>query len=166
MVRTQDGASVTVTQGKLTSDDEKSLSDSFSSQSASIYPGKEVRVGESWSVPLSAVFGDTQGLPRGTASAQLVDIVNRAGHRCAHIKITSDISLKQEFSTLDLKMTGDAYFALDINREIERKASGPIHMSAQKKQDDKVMVIKSEGLVELTTSDNYAKASGTLVGTP
>jgi hypothetical protein len=64
---------------------------------------------------------------------------------------------------MDARLTGDAYFALDINREIELTASGPIHMNASSTQSGKTLRFNSEGKAELRVSNTYSKASGKLI---
>src|SRR5205085_4577179 len=124
-------AEVICDKGKLAAADEKSLKNEVLGQPAAppFFPDHEVAPGDEWEInseKLATAFG--KGVQKATAKARFEEVVESAGHPCAHVHLDLDVAAQPEGfpSLLTFQLSGDVYYAIDLQRTLTAALTGPL----------------------------------------
>ena len=116
----RDGDKVTVTadEGKISDKDCKDLMNALSPSFDEIYPDHDLAVGDEWTVDSAALSRSFGGSDKANFKGKLLEVVDYEGHQCAHLQIVLSLLTPLEGSKdmMTMKLSGDLYHALDIQR--------------------------------------------------
>lgn len=130
-LRIADGKpSITAASARTLAEDRKKLLSDLSDRSP-FFPDRELGPGDEWT-PEWAKFADSfKGADKVVAKARFADVVEWGGHRCARITLEMELHGKPNGApfTMEMKATGTAYYALDIQRGLQFELSGPATLS-------------------------------------
>lgn len=124
------------------------------------YPDHALALGEEWSPDSVGVSRAFKGAKNLSLRGKLIDIVPFAGHQCAHVhwKLSADLPDKEY--TLHMKLEGDSYQALDIQRMLSLVFTGPLTMSGKTTTNGKPVTLDGTGLALLKMSGEWTMAEG------
>lgn len=162
--RAGEQVNVTMANGQLSAKERKDLMDALDNAQDEIYPDHEVAVGEEWTVDAKSLARSMGGAEKATVTGKLMEITNYAGHQCAHIKISMDVSGKPAGSpmNMEMKLSGDLYHALDIQRPLSLVASGPITAKGQTKSEGHLINMVGQGTMKMQMMVHWLKIAGTV----
>jgi hypothetical protein len=155
-------ATVTPSRGRIAPQDAAALKSDFSRAAGSVFPDRELSVGEEWSVDpnaLSAVFGEVD---RAEVRGRFEEITEHGGYRCARMRLDVTVEGKASGSPfpITMKLAGQRFYALDLNRPIELDMSGPITLNGETKEGGRTIVLAGEGTFKARQTARWLKVAG------
>ena len=130
----RDGEKVTVTvqKGKITDEERQELIEEFQGKADSFYPDRELSPGEEWTVAPEVAARIFSEFDKATVKCRFQDIAEYGGRRCARIHLMIDAAGKfgDDAPPADIRMTGDLYQALDLQRPLAVTLTGTITMKS------------------------------------
>lgn len=163
--RDGDRTELTVQKGTLPDEERQQLIEEFDAKRISFYPDREVGPGDEWSVDSRAaaqIFGQFE---KATVKCHFQDIAEYDGHRCARIHVIVDATGKFEDDAppSQVKLTGDLYQALDLQRPLAVNMTGSITMKPEKAGDAEGQ-ISGSGTMQARETYRWTKVAGKPVG--
>lgn len=162
-LRVADGkASITAISGALAPDDRKALLDGLVKR-IPFFPDREIGPGDEWSPDPALLAASFKGANNPRMKARFEEVVDCGGHPCARIHVEMTIEGKPEGSplALSLKTSGNAYYALDIQRLLVTEATGPITAKGEVPgPDGKPLMMEATGTWTLKQSSRWLKIEG------
>jgi hypothetical protein len=150
---------VTVDKGRLSPEDHAEMMKALKRVQARFFPDRPLEIGESWflSVPHpSEIF---EGAKKATVSGRLVEVTQREGHRAAHLRVSVELAGRIPGAPLsiDAKLSGDIYHALDVQRPLAGDLSGPITVSGEAAQQGSTMRMTGRGTMSMKIRSQWLK---------
>lgn len=160
--RDHDKVTVAATEGQISDKDRKDLMNALASSFDEVYPDHDLAVGEAWTVDSAALSRSFGGSDKAAFNGKLLAVVPYAGHQCAHMQVNFDLVTPLEGSgnKMHIKMSGDLYQALDIQRPIAMTVSGPITLQGQSKDGDHVIDLSGTGTMKMQLTAAWLKVAG------
>jgi hypothetical protein len=153
---------VTIDKGKLSAKDKKDLADEMKEVEFDPYPGRPMAAGEEWdldSKALAKAFG-----VEGNASVhgKIQEKVQRNGRPVALCRLTLEVegTLPGEPAKLRMKLEGDLYYDLTLNRTLSVALTGPVNLSGEITESDQKINISGDGTATMHMSSKWIKVAG------
>lgn len=151
---------VTVSKGKLTPAEQKDLKERFDQDTDfNMFPDHEVGPGDEWSVD-EAVIKRKFSADHASLQARFVDVAPFEGHQCARIAITMQMEGKAGPNPLTWEMQGEFFFALDLQRILSGKVSGPVNTKGSVESRGITVDIEGLGTGGFNYSQQWLKVAG------
>ncbi len=160
ITRTKDGADVSISSGLLMPSDSEELQFEVAAPMHAIFPDHAIAVGQSWT-PDPSLFGGSSSMKTSSISATLVDIVQYGGRRCAHFKGSFDtqepLGSQSKSHTV---LSGEGYYAMDIQRMVSLKVSGTVQSLRVEKLDAGPTTFLTKGTVSFSCAWDWKQIAG------
>jgi hypothetical protein len=146
--------------GALSAEDRKSLQDELKEhRDFGILPDHALAIGDEWTP--KTFLKSFKEATRTEAHARLVEIVPFAGHRCAHIHLTLELDMPSaQGLMMQMKLEGDAYQALDLQRPLSLEMSGPVMADGKVKREGVEMNYSGDGTIHIRIAATWLKVAG------
>jgi hypothetical protein len=160
--RKGDQTAVSVTRGKISAEDQKSLQRSLKQSDMDMFPDRDVAPGEEWLVDPQVMSAAVEGMDKAEIRCRFQEIVPFAGRQCARVQVTMEMAGQPAGvpGPMTVKLSGDAYHALDLKRTIAVELSGPITMTGQKSENGLNIRFTGEGTMRLKETRRWLKVAG------
>lgn len=165
--KTKEGISAKQLGGKeVTEKQEKELAAALAGNRRKLLPGKKVKEGDTWEVPLEAVreiYSIDQKI-KGTAKATFSGTEQFGEYKCAVVKLGTDIEVSQGPMTMKYKGQGKILFALEKKKIVSMECLALVEVSGSQKTSSGE--VKFGGGGNCRTSYRAAPGKGTIDLTP
>ncbi len=158
--RVNNVSSATISTGALSADDQKELITTLKGDDAGYFPEKPVALGDTWKQSLKKILGGSSDIPDGDANLTFLEFTQQNGHKCAHIQMKASVSQDLSGITLSGDLTGDLYFAVDINRTLQMDLDGPLKMNGKQTAGDKTIEINGTGKLHVSSHMLFLQVAG------
>jgi hypothetical protein len=153
---------VTSTPGSLSPEDRKSLLDDLDNDAAAFFPNRNVGPGDEWAVdPKMArrIFDDVES---ASIRCRFEEVTRYSGRECARIRMAIDLKGQPEGmpGQLTMKLAGDGYYALDLERPIALDLGGTITMQGKSKENGVDVIYTGDGTFRAKESVQWVKIAG------
>jgi hypothetical protein len=151
---------VAAAKGKLTAPEIKNLQTQFKPGSdIKTFPDHEIAIGDEWTIE-NAEAAKRQGLKSLILKCRLVELVPFQGRECAHVAVEMNMEADQNGFPLTWAMKGDLYHALDLQRSLSLKLSGPVEMKGSVKSNDLTIDLEGFGTGDFSLTQVWSKIAG------
>ena len=156
------GGKVTVNGKNLSAEGRKEMASALETLRALFFPDRPVAVGEEWAARSGQLSHEFEGVDRVAVKGVLREIVAFEGHQCARVEISMEVGGKLVNSpvTAKVKVTGDLYHALDLQRTLSARLIGPVEMTGQVPVKNTILDLRGDGSVETQDSIRWLKVAG------
>lgn len=168
--RTGAKTTVTVDKGKVTPQQRAAMAGAMKVGDVAIFPDREVGPGDEWTLSEAKIqqLLDLSGTPvkKLEARCRFAEVTTFANRRCARIAMTlnADVAPAPMF-TVSMNLTGDLYYALDIERPIQMEITGPVTMGGSAAPAAGIAV-SGEGTANGKTTFEWMELGGKPVSKP
>ena len=145
--------------GPIEESDRQSLMSALDTE-VKYYPDRALALGEEWTPDSAGVAHAFKGAKNLILRGKLIDIVPFAGHQCAHVHWKMSADLPDKEYTLHMKLDGDSYQALDIQRMLSLVFTGPLTMTGKTTTNGKPVTLDGTGAALLKMSSEWTMAEG------
>lgn len=162
-IRRQGGKVViTSTPGKLSPEDRKPLLDDLDNDEAAFFPDRDVAPGDEWTVDpkrAARLFDDVQS---AAIRCRFEEVTRYAGRECARIRMAVDLIGQPEGmpGQLTMKLAGDGYYALDLERPLALDLGGTITLQGKSKENGVDVVYTGDGTFKARETVRWVKIGG------
>lgn len=164
--RLADKTSVTVANGKLSAAETKELAPQLDRAGGLNYlPDHEVGADDEWEIEEAQVL-KAFGMEHGSLKARFIEVKPFRKHLCARINLDLQMQGKTAKGPIDWNLEGECYFALDLQRTLAYKLSGPVSTMGVGKVEGKVADLAGEGTGSMTLSRTWTKFGKQLLPIP
>lgn len=148
---------VTVDAGKLSAAETKELALQLDRAGGLHYlPDHEVGADDEWEVDAAHVL-KAFGMEHGSLKARFIEVKPFRKHPCVRINLDLQMDGKTAKGSVDWNLEGECYFALDLQRTLSCKLSGPVSTKGVGKVDGQLADLAGEGSGEITLSRSWTK---------
>src|SRR5207249_2685998 len=135
-IRRGDGkVEVTTEKGELAPEDEESLKREFGHPSgSSVFPDRDVSPGDEWTFDAAKVLGPLiPGVQTPPFTVRFVGVEQFDGQKCARLHLSVEMTGQPEGLpiALTMKVSGEEYYAIELQRTVSVSLSGPIEGAAK-----------------------------------
>jgi hypothetical protein len=153
---------VTCTPGKLSPEDQKPLLDDLDNDEAAFFPDRDVAPGDEWTVDpkmASRIFDDVQS---AAIRCRFEEVTEHGGHECARLRMAIDLKGQPEGmpGQLTMKLAGDGYYALDLDRPLTLDLAGTITMQGKSKENGVDVIYTGDGTFKAKETIQWLKIGG------
>jgi len=148
---------VTVANGKLSAAETKELALELDRAGGlNLFPDQEVSPDDEWDVEEARVIR-AFGMEHGTLKVHFIEVKPFRGHPCARLSLDLQLEGKTAKGPISWNLEGTYYFAVDIQRTLYAKYSGPVSTMGVGKAEGHLADLAGEGIGEITVSRNLMK---------
>lgn len=148
---------VNVTGGKLSLAETKELSIQLDRAGVlNVLPDHEVGPDDEWDVEEARIVR-AFGMEHGTLHVRFIEVKPYRGHSCARLSLDLQMGGKTPKGTISWNVEGDAFFALDLQRTLLLKFTGPVSTTGVGKYEGHVADLAGEGIGEFSLSRDLIK---------
>ncbi len=146
----------------LTEDEREELTEAIVPDTTSGWPKQPLAIGQEWEVDdaeASAMFGLPPG--QGSLKCRFTGVVNYGGHRAAKIGLTAVMKMDDpDIGEMTVRMRGNAYHALQLNRGLGFEASGPVTVQGETEEDGMKIAVTGTGTIKGKITNRWTRIGG------
>jgi hypothetical protein len=160
--RVGDHVAVTAEPGKLSPEDEKSMTSELSHTESAFFPDHDVAPGEEWPIDPHLMIAFFPGMEKASARFRFQQVASFAGHPSAQIHTTMEVQGQDPSSgvPMTIKLSGDMYRALDLKRTVAEDDTGPVTMEGQKEQNGMRIHFSGHGTMHIKETHRWLQVNG------
>jgi hypothetical protein len=157
---------LSVLKGKLAPEDEKGLRRDLDPKRPELdfFPDREISPGDEWSPDPAVLRRMMDGAQKAEAKLKFVEITEFAGHRCGRFHATIDAEGTYDAGDrkmpITMNLSGDSYFALDLERWVSTELSGPVSMHGETTQNGMMITFEGVGTMRMKETNRWIKVAG------
>ena len=162
VIRLRNGKAAITGVQNLTEDEREELTDAIVPDNTSGWPKQPLAIGQEWEVDddeASAMFGLPPG--QGSLKCRFAGVVNYGGHRAAKIGLTAVLKMEDtDLGEMTVRMTGNAYQALQFHRGLGFEASGPVTVTGETEENGMKIAITGTGTMKGKITSRWTRIGG------
>lgn len=148
---------VSVAGGKLSAAETKELSLPLERAGVpNLLPEHEVGPEDEWDVE-EARLVRAFGMEHGSLKVRFIEVKPFRGHPCARLSLDLQLDGKTPKGTISWNVEGESYFALDLQRTLLLKFSGPVSTTGVGRYEGQIADLAGEGIGEFSLSRDLIK---------
>jgi hypothetical protein len=153
---------VTSTPGKLAPEDQKPLLDDLDNDEAALFPNRDVAPGDEWTVDPRMAARIFDGVETAAVRCRFEEVTEYAGHQCARLRLAIDLvgHLEGMPGLLTMKLAGDGYYALDLERPLALDLAGTFTMEGKSTENGTTVVYTGDGTFRAKETTQWLKIGG------
>ena len=138
----------------------REITEDLQADAARYFPDRELSKGEEWSTPLPGLEKILSTTSRMECNGRVEEESTFKGHPCVRVSVTADIAGKSSGGDVTLSLGGDIFYALDMQRIIQSKLSGPVTFKKTEMQGGMEIKLDGQGVLDYTDTVQYLQVAG------